>query len=131
MPGGSSLSRKDWLTIALLAGGLIIGIIVATGAVGDWFKSMPFSGEVVEWRPVDEANVQMQLRFTNEGDAPARGQCLVEALDASRVVGFDIFSSTAEIRPGSSETYSGALRIEDLGGFRVADVVASDCKEAT
>lgn len=94
------------------------------------FESVPFSGELVDFEAIDEANLSVSIEFTNKGDESASGECTVEAHDASRVVGFDILQ-TEDIPAGGTELYNGAIRIEDEGAFRVVEVTVTECEEAT
>lgn len=111
-----------------------IGIGVVVLALGFWWcssaaSSVPFSAVVLDYSVIDEANLEVVIEFTNDGDEPAKAQCMVEAHDASRVTGFDILASTSDIEPGESVPYRGSIRIEDEGAFRVIDVTLKDCGE--
>lgn len=106
----------------------LVMLLLGLGACSS--SGVPFSGEVVNFLVIDEANIDVMIEFTNDGDEPAIGECTVEAHDASSVVGFDVLTTAEDVAPGASERYHGAIRIEDEGAFRVADVTVSDCREA-
>jgi ribosomal protein L37AE/L43A len=121
------------------AGGVIGLVVVVIAAIWLWNQcsdafsggaGQTFSGDVVSYEPVDVANLMVTFRLTNKGTEAAKGECTIEAHDASRIVGFDIFSSRQEIAPGDSIIARGAIRIEDEGAFRVRRVEARDCGEA-
>lgn len=111
----------------LVGAGVVVGIIVlATLFSGD----SSFSGDVTAFQPIDEANLQVAFAITNDGDDPAKGECTIEAHDASGVVGWDVLSSVEDIEAGETVNFSEAIRIEDEGAFRVREVIAKNCGEA-
>lgn len=112
--------------VAWVLGGIAVIFLFSWLASGE---DVSFSGELVDFNVIDEANLQVVIAFTNEGDEPAKGECTVEAHDSSRVVGYDILSTTENVSPGQTEEYHGAIRIEDEGAFRVVDVTVTDCEE--
>lgn len=131
---------KDWDLIGRAIAALIL-LLLGVWAyqacnLGELFggdsssgTDVPFSGSIVDFRPIDEANLEVTLELTNEGDSPAKGGCTVRAKDASGTVGFDFFSSRERIQPGESYRAAANIRIEDEGAFRVQRVTASDCEE--
>ena len=118
------LALWDWVKIALMVGVLIViaAYLLSPGDV------IPVSGEVVGFTPLDEANLNVEVEFSNEGDVPTRIACTVTAYDASRGVGFDILSTPDEVPAHDEVTLSGSLRIEDEGAFRVVEAEATDCE---
>lgn len=102
---------------------------VFAAAVGTAPETHPFfEGEVMNFEPIDEANLRVFLRLSNTGDEADRGDCTITAYDASQsIVGFDIFGSRQPIKPKGTIILKGAIRIEDEGAFRVREVKVSDC----
>ena len=87
-----------------------------------------FTGEVMNFIPLDEANLRVFLRLKNSGNEADRGECTITAHDASRsMVGFDIFGSRKPVKPRGFLILRGTIRIEDEGAFRVRKVKVSDC----
>jgi hypothetical protein len=109
---------------------LAVASMIMLGLVGCGGGGGSYSGELVEFTPIDEANLEVVVEFTNTGDSDAAGECTVTAHDASTSVGFDIMGTPEDLGPGESESYRGSLRIEDEGAFRVARVEVTDCGES-
>jgi hypothetical protein len=120
---GDRLSqRKPWL-IGIIAAAVIF--VIWAYATDDGGGS--YSGELVGFQALDAANLEVVIEFTNTGDESASGECTVRAHDPSRSVGFDIMGTPEDLAPGESESFRGAIRIEDEGALRVQRVEVTDC----
>ena len=115
-----SMKAKIWIAVVVVFGG---------GLIYGQLTSVPVSGVVRAFRPVDVANLDVTVEFINEGDRAAVISCRVQAFDSSsRSVGFDRFETPDKVPDGDSIELRGSMRIEDEGAFRVTDVEAEDCQ---
>lgn len=119
----SAQRRTLWQAIWITA----IGVVVI-GLLYFIFFAVPVSGRIVSFVPLDEANLEVLIEFTNEGDRATEISCRVTASDASRQVGFERLGTREAVPAGESVTLRGTVRIEDEGAYRVVDANAEACE---
>jgi hypothetical protein len=108
-----------------------LGIALTTLAVllaGCGGARQSFSGSVANWRPVDRNRISVTYDVHNDGSAPARVGCILDAvIPSGNTIEKTSFTDRA-VRPGSWLRISDVIPIPGQGAFLVADVTAGHCE---